>query len=209
MKDNYPARVDLSCSLCAPRSDAKSERGIRHAEHDHSLVFRSILRYPTEVRFEDMVPIQERHLPIRLDPHLQSAAQASDQVRILLSPTSSFAVSFCILQPATRNPPCTLRTWQAGPDWICAAGTCGRSSRTCQGMCRARRGLAARPMSRGASSPRKRSRPGRGAGGRRTAPGRRRPRREVFLTEVVGELCQEGFGFFIRGGRIVLGRVGW
>ena len=73
MEYDYPARVNLPCALCTPRSDTKTERSIRHIEYNHSLVFWSILCYATEVRFEYMVPIQKGHLPIRLDPHLKAA----------------------------------------------------------------------------------------------------------------------------------------
>ena len=72
MKDNYPGRINLPCTLCTPRSDAETKRRIRHTEYNHSLVFWSILRYPAEVRFQHMVPVQKWHLPIRLNPHLNA-----------------------------------------------------------------------------------------------------------------------------------------
>lgn len=46
------------------------ERYIIHAKYDHTLVFRRVLRNATQVRFEDMISVQERHLAIRLNPHL-------------------------------------------------------------------------------------------------------------------------------------------
>jgi hypothetical protein len=47
------------------------ERYIPHAVHDNPLVFRCVLRYAPEVRFYDMIPIEEWHLAIWLHPYLK------------------------------------------------------------------------------------------------------------------------------------------
>ena len=43
------------------------ERGIIHAEDNNALVLWRIFRYPSQMRFYDVVPVQEWHLAICLD----------------------------------------------------------------------------------------------------------------------------------------------
>jgi hypothetical protein len=174
MKDNYPAGVNLPCTLCTPRSDAKTKRSIRHAEYNHSLVFWSILCYATEVRFEHMVPVQKWHLPIWLDPHLKSVVHTS----VTHTPNPG-VLPFRAISSVPRLPNtnmhslCTLRTWPVRLNSKYAIGTF-RSSRICRGRCRERRDWAVRLKWRASSSLRRRNIPGLGAGGRCTVLHQRR-----------------------------------
>ena len=52
------------------KETGKYQRNVIHVEHNHALVFGSILCYSTEVCLEDVVAIQEGHFAIRLDPDL-------------------------------------------------------------------------------------------------------------------------------------------
>ena len=44
---------------------------VRHIVNNHTLVLRRVLRYSSQVRFDDVVAVQERQLSGLLDPHLQ------------------------------------------------------------------------------------------------------------------------------------------
>lgn len=43
-----------------------------HTEDNNSLMFGGVFRYPAKVGLQNVVAVQERHLAIRLDPHLQT-----------------------------------------------------------------------------------------------------------------------------------------
>lgn len=46
------------------------QRRITHAQYYHTLVFRAVFAPSSDVRLEHIASIQERHLAVRLDPHL-------------------------------------------------------------------------------------------------------------------------------------------
>lgn len=88
-KRNNARRVKFSClrrrscthtkalepQLALPTAFPKLQthkRRIIHAQYHHTLMFRTILAPPSNMRLQHVSPIQERHLAVRLDPHLIS-----------------------------------------------------------------------------------------------------------------------------------------
>lgn len=61
---SYPG---LTITLSRPTH----QRHIRHVVHHHTLMLRRVLCYPSKMRFDDVVAVQERQLPGGLDPDLQ------------------------------------------------------------------------------------------------------------------------------------------
>lgn len=97
VENYYPRRVQFPGVHRRPRRHAKAlhskhsmsdpflqeDRGptyqwhIRHAKHHYALVLGRVLRYPSQVRLDDVVAVQERQLSRRLDPDLFRPAHVS------------------------------------------------------------------------------------------------------------------------------------
>ena len=97
VEDDDGGRVKFSCVNCGPCSHTKAlhpqvrqprrgqidsqthHRDIAHAKNHYSLMFWCILRNPTEVGFQHMVSVEERHLSVRLDPYLHGMSSTQGE----------------------------------------------------------------------------------------------------------------------------------
>lgn len=70
VKDHNAGRVNLPRVDRAARRHSKPERDVVHRVHDDPLVLGDVLRRLADVGLDDVVAVQERHLAVRLDPHL-------------------------------------------------------------------------------------------------------------------------------------------
>lgn len=69
MKYHNRHGVYFSAVLCRLCCHPKTQRDVSHGIHHHSLILRSIFCDSSQARLQHMVPIQERLLCSRLDPH--------------------------------------------------------------------------------------------------------------------------------------------
>lgn len=65
------SRVDLPRINRAPRRDSKAQRNVVHRINDDALVLGDVFRSLADVRFDDVVAVEEGHLAVRLDPDLR------------------------------------------------------------------------------------------------------------------------------------------
>jgi hypothetical protein len=74
-------RVQLSRLGRTPRTHAKSQRRVVHAQHHDALVLWTVLAPAPHVRLEHVAAVQERHLAVGLDPHLVARVRRDDGQR--------------------------------------------------------------------------------------------------------------------------------
>lgn len=67
---------------------------IAHTENNDALMFRRILRYPSQMCFEHVVSIEEGHLAIWLNPNLHSQCKSASIHPIIIAHAN---LEFCIL----------------------------------------------------------------------------------------------------------------
>jgi hypothetical protein len=77
-KRHHTRRIQLPRIRRTPRTHAKPQRRIIHTQYYHALMFRAILAPPAHMRLEHIAPVQERHLTVRLDPHLVARVRRDD-----------------------------------------------------------------------------------------------------------------------------------
>jgi hypothetical protein len=72
---------------------------IRHVVHHHTLMFWCILRYPTQVSFDDVIPVQEGQLSWLLHPDLSVSNAQGSSSSTLDNPMPAAAVPTAWLSP--------------------------------------------------------------------------------------------------------------
>lgn len=70
MEHDDPRGIQFPRIDRTPCGDSKTERHIRHAIHDHTLVFGRVFGDSSEVRFEDVVAVEEGKFAGGFDPDL-------------------------------------------------------------------------------------------------------------------------------------------